>query len=111
MSVINKVSPAPGTTHTFKDTVSGYGIFSASQGLSPSATGATLVATIKYRTFNTTTINFNATTTVNLYSTSSSAAGNNWVATVVGTDLQLNNSGAASSANSTASGGGGDDTI
>lgn len=80
MSVINKVY-VQGVTHPFKDEVSGYGVFGATATLASSAT-TTQVATINYRTFNTTTAAFGATTTIDLYSTSGSASGNNWVASI-----------------------------
>lgn len=91
MSTIKKVWTGTAPTHTFKDDVSGFGIFSAAQGLTP--TGHTKVATISYRTFNTTTEAFGVTQTVEFYSNSGSSSGNTWLASVTGTDLILNSTG------------------
>lgn len=91
MSTIKKVWTGTSPTHTFKDDVSGFGIFSAAQGLAP--TGHTKVATISYRTFNTTTEAFGATQTVEFYSNSGSSSGNDWQASVSGSNLILNSSG------------------
>ncbi len=88
MSVVQKVY-ANNATHPFTDTISGYGIFSATQTMPSTTTGATLVAQIKYQTFNTTNLDFGPTTTVNLYSTGGSATGNDWVASVTETTLVL----------------------
>lgn len=91
MSTINKVWTGTSPTHTFKDDVSGFGIFSAAQGLTP--TGHTKVASLAYQTFNTTTAAFGATTNVDFYSNSGSSSGNDWVASVEGTNLLLNSNG------------------
>ena len=91
MSTINKVRTDPSTTHTFKDDVSGFGIFSAAQGLA--SAGHTKVATLSYQTFNTTTAAFDATTNVDFYSNSGSSSGNEWEAAVDDTNLILRRNG------------------
>lgn len=91
MGVIKKVY-AGGTTHPFKDTVSGYGVFSATQTMPSTTSGATLVATVSYKSMLPTG-SFGSTTNVNFYATDGSQTGNDWVATVNGIDLWLNSQG------------------
>lgn len=81
MSNIYKVNVG-GTSHPFKDITSGYGVFGATQTMPSITSGATLIATVGYKTFNTTTQAFGAQTTVNLYSTGGEQSGNDWVASV-----------------------------
>lgn len=83
------------TTHDIKDVASGYGSFSATQVMASGAT-TSLVATIKSRAMNTSTKQFGATTTVNFYSTGGSSSGNEWLASVSGTNLILSSSGSSS---------------
>lgn len=87
MGVINKVY-ASGDTHSFKDEVSGYGIFSATQTMPSTTTGATLVATVSYRSMLPSG-SFGSTTNVNLYATGGTQSGNDWTAEVIGTNLLL----------------------
>ena len=87
MGVINKVY-ASGDTHSFKDEVSGYGIFSATQTMPSTTTGATLVATVSYRSMLPSG-SFGSTTNVNFYATGGTQSGNDWTAEVVGTNLLL----------------------
>lgn len=91
MSTINKVWTGTSPTHTFKDDISGFGVFSAAQGLTP--TGHTKVASLSYQTFNTTTVAFGATTNVDFYSNSGSSSGNEWEAAVDDTNLILRRNG------------------
>ena len=88
MPNINKVF-VNAETHPFKDDVSGYGIFSAQQTMPSTTTGATLIASVGYRSFSTTTQTFGATQSVNFYSTGGNMSGNDWTATVDGTNLIL----------------------
>ena len=95
MAVIKQVKLETGgvtTTHDIKDVASGYGSFSATQVMASGAT-TSLVATIKSRAMNTSTKQFGATTTVNFYSTGGSSSGNEWEASVDGTNLILSSSG------------------
>ena len=95
MPNINKVF-VNAETHPFKDDVSGYGIFSAQQTMPSTTAGATLIASVGYRSFSTTTQTFGATQSVDFYSTGGSVSGNDWTATVDGTNLILSSGGSGS---------------
>ena len=81
------------TKYDLKDTASGYGVFSAEQVMQSTVPGATLVGTLKYRTFSTTNKTFGTTNTVNLYSTGGTIRGNNYSASVLGNVLNISSSG------------------
>lgn len=81
------------TKYDLKDSASGYGVFSAEQVMQSTVTGATLVGTLKYRTFSTTNKTFGTTNTVNLYSTGGTIRGNNYSASVLGNVLNISSSG------------------
>lgn len=91
MSSIDKVVLGT-TTYVLRDNSSGYGTFTATQGMQSTVTGATLVGTLKYRTFVPISGAFGATNTVNLYSTPGGIAGNNYTASVDGNVLSLTSS-------------------
>lgn len=87
MPFINKIRLG-GVTYTLSDVTSNYSNFSASPTMPSTTSGSTLVGTFSYRTMNTTTGSLGSTTTVNFYSTGGSV-GNDWTATVTGTNLNL----------------------
>ena len=94
MAIIDNIKVG-NNKYNLKDSTSGFGTFSAEQVMQNTVPGATLVGTLKYRTFSTTNKTFGATNTVNLYSTPGSSSGNSWVASVEGITLTLSSSGSA----------------
>ena len=94
MAIIDNIKVG-NNKYDLKDSTSGFGTFSAEQVMQNTVPGATLVGTLKYRTFSTTNKTFGATNTVNLYSTPGSSLGNDWIASVEGITLTLSSSGSA----------------
>lgn len=77
------------TKYDLKDSASGYGVFSAEQVMQSTVTGATLVGTLKYRTYSPANKTFGTTTSVNLYSTPGAIEGNRYNASVSGNILNI----------------------